>query len=513
LNGAESLIRTLATGGVTTCFMNPGTSEIHFVAALDRMPEVRGIPCLFEGVASGAADGYARMSGKPACTLLHLGPGLSNALANLHNACRARVPLINVVGDHASFHSQYETPLASNIEALARPYSAWLRKATHPEAVGEDCANAIAAARTPPGRIATLILPADSAWGEGGLIGSIPAIPDPLLPADSRVEHGADLLRSGRPVALVLGLQLPTGRTLTIAGQIATKTGARLLAPFAFTRIERGGGRPTVERIAYVTEQAIQQLARYDAIILVGALPPVAFFAHPDKPSVLTAERTEVFTLARPEEDCAGALAALATLVGADRVQSAVQSSGRAGLPIGEISPEGLAAVVGALLPENAIVVDESITSGRGMLAATADAPPHDWLVNTGGSIGIGLPLSIGAAVACPDRPVLCLEADGSGMYTVQALWTAARENLNITTVIFANRAYAILKGELASAAANPGPKARDMLEIGRPDIDWVALARGLGVQATKVTTLEEFAAALRRGLASAEPNLIQVPL
>lgn len=513
MNGAESLIRTLAAGGVTATFMNPGTSEIHFVAALDRVPEVRGVPCLFEGVASGAADGYARMSGKPASTLLHLGPGLSNALANLHNACRARVPLINIVGDHASFHSQYETPLASNIEALARPCSAWLRKAENPAAVGQDCAEAIAAARTPPGGIATLILPADSAWGDGGAIGTVPPLSTAPLPSGSRIEHAADLLRSGRPVALVLGGQVGTGSGLVIAGQIATRTGARLLAPFAFARIERGAGRPPVERIAYVTEQAVEQLAVYDAIILVGAPPPVSFFGHPSKPSILTAERTEVFTLARPEEDCTGALGALAALVGTSGVQVAVQQPERRELPGGEIGLPGLAAVVGALLPETAIVIDESVTSGRGMLAATAGAPPHDWLVNTGGSIGIGLPLAVGAAVACPDRPVLCLEADGSGMYTVQALWTAARENLKITTIVFANRAYAILKGELANVGANPGPKALEMLEIGRPDIDWVALAGGLGVQATKTTTLEAFAAALRRGLASGEPNLIEVPL
>jgi acetolactate synthase-1/2/3 large subunit len=513
LNGAESLIRTLAAGGVTTCFMNPGTSEIHFVAALDQVPEVRGVPCLFEGVASGAADGYARMSGKPASTLLHLGPGLSNALANLHNACRARVPLINVVGDHASFHSQYETPLASDVEALARPYSAWLRKAAGPVTVGGDCADALAASRTFPGGIATLILPADAAWGEGGVTGKVPAIPAPPLPPDPRIERAADLLLSGRTVALVLGLQLATGSALTLAGQIATKTGARLLAPFAFTRIERGAGRPPVERIAYVTEQAIQQLVPYDAIILVGAPPPVSFFGHPNKPSVLTADRTEVFTLANPEEDCTGALGALAALTEADCVQRIVQQPGRPELPTGEITLAGLAAVIGALLPENAIVVDESITSGRGMLAATAGAPPHDWLVNTGGSIGIGLPLSVGAAVACPDRPVLCLEADGSGMYTVQALWTAARESLNITAVVFANRAYAILKAEMGNAGLNPGPKALNMLEIGRPDIDWVALARGLGIEATKAATLDDFATALRRGLACREPNLIQVPL
>lgn len=513
MNGAESLIRTLVSGGVNTCFMNPGTSEIHFVAALDQVREMRGVPCLFEGVASGAADGYARMSGKPASTLLHLGPGLSNALANLHNACRARVPLINIVGDHATFHRHYETPLASNIEALAQPYSSWLRSSASPQAVGQDCADAIASARRGPGSISTLILPADTAWGEGGVVGKVPSIAHTPCPADSQIDHAAKLLRSGKGVALILGPGLAAGNALTIAGKIAAATGAALLVPFAFTRLERGAGRPVVKRIAYVTEEAIAQLAEFEAIVLVGAPPPVSFFAHPNKPSVLTKETTEVFTLSTPQEDGVAALAALALAVNAEKAQPQVPSLSRDALPAGNIHPMGLAAVVGALLLENAIIIDESITSGRGMLAATASAPPHDWLVNTGGSIGIGLPLSVGAAVACPDRPVLCLEADGSGLYTLQALWTAARENLAITAVIFANRSYAILKGELASAAANPGPKALEMLEIDRPEIDWVSLARGFGVFGTKVETLEEFAVALRRGFESRAPNLIEVVL
>jgi acetolactate synthase-1/2/3 large subunit len=513
VNGAESLLATLTGAGVTVCFMNPGTSEIHFVAALDRAPLMRGIPCLFEGVASGAADGYARMTGKPACTLVHLGPGLTNALANLHNACRARVPLINIVGDHASFHRPFDTPLGSDIAALARPHSVWLRSSESAAAVGHDCAEAIGAACRPPGGIATLIVPADSAWGDQGAVAPVPPISARPLPDSARIVRAAALMQTGRRVGLLLGASLTVGRPLDLAGRIAAKTGVRLLAPFAFTRIERGAWRPAVERIAYVTDQAIEQLSGYDALILVGAPPPVAFFGHPHKPSVLTADTTEVFTLSAPHEDGAAALAALAERVDADQVQATVQPLVRPQLPTGEISLTGLAAVVGALLPENAIVIDESITSGRGMLAATASGPPHDWLVNTGGSIGIGVPLAVGAAVACPDRPVLCLEADGSGMYTLQALWTAARENLNITTVVFANRAYAILQAELAGAAANPGPKALGMLQIGRPDIDWVSVATGLGVPAVKALTLEGFAAALSRGFASDGPNLIEVPL
>jgi acetolactate synthase-1/2/3 large subunit len=511
VNGAESLIRTLVAGGVDTCFMNPGTSEIHVVSALDRTPKMRGVPCLFEGVASGAADGYARMAGKPASTLLHLGPGLSNALANLHNACRAHVPLINIVGDHASFHRQYETPLASDVEALARPLSAWLRRSASAAEVGPDCAEAITTARRAPGGVATLILPADAAWGEGGVVAATPAVPVAPLPSTDRIQRAAQLLRKSR-TALILGAGVATGASLTTGGQIAKATSAKLLVPFAFTRLERGAGRPCVERIAYVTEQAIAQLAQFEQIVLVGAPPPVSFFGHPEKPSILTSNSTEVFLLARPDENCAGALRLVADEIGGGAPNKSKEHE-HVTVQSGEITLSRIATSVGALLPENAIVIDESITSGRGMMAATAGAPPHDWLVNTGGSIGIGLPLAVGAAIACPDRPVLCLEADGSGMYTLQALWTAAREGLKITTVIFANRAYAILKGELANHGINAGPKALELLDLNKPEIDWVALAKGLGVPATRVATTDEFASALRRGFESVEPNLIEVPL
>ncbi len=513
MNGAECLIRTLTAAGIDVCFMNPGTSEIHFVGALDRVPDMRGVPCLFEGVAVGAADGYARMTGKPACTLLHLGPGFANGLANLHNASRARVPLVNIVGDHATYHKQYDAPLTSDIEAIARPYSKWLRTSASAGNVARDCVEAIAAARTAPGQIATLILPADAAWNEGGEVAIMRAPPAPPPVSASSVERAAAMLRNGACTAMILGAHMTEGSPLVTAGRIAAATGAKLLAPFAFTRIARGAGLPPVERIAYVVEQALEQLREFRQIILVGAPAPVAFFAHPSRPSVLTPEGCDIHLLARPGEDCAGALAALATVLHADKAEPQLQRAGRPPLPNGDITLAGLAAVVGALLPPHAVVVDELITSGRGMMAATRGAPPHDWLVNTGGSIGIGMPMAVGAAIACPDRPVLCLSADGSAMYTLQALWTAARESLKITTIVFANRAYAILKGELAGLGVNPGPRALDMLEIGRPDIDWASLARSLGMAARRVATLEEFAIALRRGFESAEPNLIEIPL
>jgi len=513
MNGAEALLGSLAASGIEICFMNPGTTEIHLVEALDRVARLRGVGCLFEGVASGAADGYARMTGKPASTLFHLGPGLSNALANLHNACRARVAMVNIVGDHATFHRPFDPPLAADIEAIARPYSQWLKTSRIAGTVGLEGAEAVAAARAAPGRIATLIVPSDVAWGDGGTIAAaVPALV-PAVPAPSRIEEAARLLRDGAQTAILLGSHTTQGRALVAAGRIAAATGARLLAPFAFAGMERGAGRPNVERVPYITDQALALLAEFRQLILVGAAEPVAFFGHPSRPSRLMAEGCRIIELATPEEDCAGALAALVDALDASRTAPQLQRAGLLHLPQGQITLEGIARAVAAVIPENGIVVDESITSGRGMMAATRGAAPHDYLVNTGGSIGIGVPLAVGAAIAAPDRPVLCLEGDGSFMYTLQALWTAARENLAITTVIFSNRTYQILKTELAALGTNPGPRAEAALDIAPPAIDIVPLSKSLGVPAVRVTNLEEFAAAMRRGLASRAPNLIEVPV
>jgi acetolactate synthase I/II/III large subunit len=514
MNGAEAAVHALIAGGIKVCFANPGTSEIHLVAALDRLPEVRCICCLFEGVATGAADGYARMAGHPASTLLHLGPGLANSLANLHNASRAGIGLVNIIGDHAPYHRRHDPPLASDIEALARPYSKWLRTSNTAADVARDVGEAIVAARTAPGQIATLILPADSAWNDGAMSIAAPGVRTPPKAPKERVEGVAAMLRAGKRCGILLSGNALYGRGLTAAGRIAAATGAQLLAPFSFTRIERGAGRPAVERIPYPVEQAVELLSRFRCLILVGASPPVSFFAHPCRKSTLIPEDCEIADLARPGEDYAGTLDDLITALSLRQTPPLANDPKRPSLPTGEISPQGLATAVAALLPENTIVVDESITSGRSMMALTKNAPSHDWMVNTGGSIGIGMPLAVGAAVACPDRPVLCLSADGSGMYTLQALWTMARESLRITTVIFANRAYAILKQEYASVGVGPpGRRALDMLEIGRPDLDWVSLARGMGVPAARVTTLEGFAIQLRAGLESQGPNLVEVVL
>ncbi|MBV8978344.1 MAG: acetolactate synthase large subunit [Alphaproteobacteria bacterium] len=514
MNGAESLVETLVRAGVEVCFMNPGTSEIHFVETLDRVRGMRGVPVLFEGVASGAADGYARMAEKPACALFHLGPGCANALANLHNACRARVPLVNIVGDHATYHRRYDPPLNADIEMLTRQYSKWLRTSPSSAAVGRDAAEAVASARTAPAGIATLILPSDTAWGEDGSPGEVGPIPPPPRADTRAIEQAVAMLRNGRPTAIILGPPLTQSETtLKVAGRIAAATGAKLLAPFSVTRARRGAGLPAVERVPYIVDQALPMLARFSQFVLLGAAVPAAFFAWRGKPSVLVPEGAAIHILASADQDMDGALSDLETALGAGRFEPILQPAAQPVRPSGLITIEGLAATIAAMLPQEAIVVDESITSGRGFMAATKGCPPHDWLVNTGGSIGIGMPLSIGAAVACPDRAVVCLQADGSGMYTLQALWTAARENLAITILIFANRAYQILKSELAALGGNPGPRALDMLEIGRPDLDWCALARAMGVPARRVETLEALARAMQDGVASHAPNLIEVPL
>jgi acetolactate synthase I/II/III large subunit len=514
MNGAESLVRSLAAGGVETCFTNPGTSEIHLVAALDRLPEIRCVLGLFEGVVTGAADGYARMLEKPACTLLHLGPGFANGLANLHNARRAQVPIINLIGQHATSHLPLDTPLTSDIEAIARPYSKWVRTSGRTVGLGTDAVDAIVAARTAPGQIATVIVPADVAWGEGGSIATLPVLAKPPLPSAATVERAATMLRSRLRTAILIGGNALYGNGLAAAGRIAIGTGAKLLAPYPITRLRRGAGIPTVDRVQYVLELGIEQFKEFRQLILVGTNAPVAYFAYPGKSSAFTSPDCEIHRLAVPGEDYVGALDALAELLSVPSYAQAAEMAERPPMPSGEITLQGLAATVGALLPENAIVVDESMTSGRGLMAATKGAPPHDWLGNTGGSIGIALPLAVGAAVACPERRVLCLTADGSGMYTLQALWTMAREGLNVTTVVFANRDYAVLKREFSYlGVGSPGARALDMFEIGRPNLDWVQLAKGMGVPGTRVSSLDQFGKALRAGLEGQGPTLIEVPL
>lgn len=512
VTGAEALVRSLVAGGVDTCFTNPGTSEIHIVAALDQVPDMRCALGLFEGVVTGAADGYARMAGKPSCTLLHLGPGFSNGLANLHNAMRAQVPIINIIGQHATYHLRHDAPLTSDIEAIARPYSKWLRTSCAASEVGTDVAEAIIAARTEPGQIATLILPADVAWSDGGHVVASRALPKAPVPATDTIERAAAMLRSGLRTGILLSGAALYGKGLVAAGRVAAAANAKLFCPYPFARLERGAGIVPVERVNYILEMAVEQLKDFSQLILVGSAAPVAYFAYPGKNSVMTQPECEIYTLSRPGEDSFAALDALSDALMPRETRAIAAGAQRPPLPSGEITLQGLAAVVGALLPEHAIVVDESMTSGRGLMDATKGVPPHDWLGNTGGSIGIALPMAVGAAVACPDRRVLCLTADGSAMYTVQALWTMARESLNVTTVVFANRGYNVLKREFSGlGVGSPGPRALDLFEIGRPDLDWVSMAKSMGVPGTCVHSLDEFADELRRGLETEGPKLIQV--
>ena len=514
MNGAEALVRTLVACGVDTCFTNPGTSEMHFVGALDRVEAMRCVLALFEGVATGAADGYARMTDRPASTLLHLGPGLGNGLANLHNAHRALSPVVNIVGEHATYHRAYDPPLRADIEGIARPYSQWIKTSESANATAADAAAAVAAARTPPGRISTLILPADTAWNEATSgIGAPQPVPSRAKVDDARIRAAADFLRKGE-AALVLNGPMLRAAPLDLCGQIAAATGAELLSPTQMPRVERGAGRVAVDRIPYVIDAALKRLNHLRRLVLVNSQTPVAFFAYPGKPSLLVPEHCELMTLADPAEDGVDAIERLADLLGAQKHAPKRESLALPPLPSGAMSLTGIAAVVAALLPEQAIVVDESITSGRGLVAATKTAAPHDWMVNPGGSIGMAMPVAIGAAVACPDRKVVCLEGDGSGMYTVQSLWTMAREKLDIVTLIFANRTYEILKGEFKNVGAgHAGRKALDMLEIGRPDLDWVALANAQGVAASRAKTLDELADQLRSAMRGRAPHLIEIAL
>jgi acetolactate synthase-1/2/3 large subunit len=520
MNGAEALVQTLSDAGVDTCFANPGTSEMHFVAALDRVAGLRCVLGLFEGVVTGAADGYYRISQRPAATLLHLGPGLANGLANLHNARKARSGIVNIVGEHATAHLALDAPLTSDIEGVARPMSHWVRTVASTGQVCADGREAVVQACARPGRIATLVLPADMAWAPVGqppaVLGRVPEATAASID-EQQVRGVADLLRQAGPrTLLLLGGRAVHARASWWAGCIAAHTGCKVMSEFYAERIERGSGRVPVPRLPYVVDAALKVLSAFDHIVLVNAVEPVAFFAYPDKPGRLAPAGTRFHTLSTHEHDPEQALRLLCDRVGAANAQPVLagRTSARAAWQEAALAPEGIGAVLASLIPDNAIVVDEAITTGRGFDAATREAAPHDWLTNMGGSIGYGLPVAVGAALAAPDRRVIALEGDGSAMYTLQSLWTMARESLDVTVVVFANRNYQILRGEFAHVGAGePGRRAADMLSLDRPALDWVALAAGHGVPACRVTTLEQFADALRRNLAAPGPGLIEVVL
>lgn len=512
MNGARSLVETLVKAGVDTCFANPGTSEMHFVAALDQSPGMHCVLGLQENIVTGMADGYYRIAGKPACTLLHCGPGLANGMGNLHNARRAHSGIVNIVGDQATYHRPFDAPLTADTDSMARTVSQWVHTSTRAPDVGRDAAAAVQAARSYPGKIATLILPSDASWDEGGMVA------EPLTPLTppsidgNAVDTAARVLRSHAPKTLLL----LAGRAVLSEGQalawrVAQATGADVLADFVTAHLARGRGRMQLERIPYGTDQAIERLAKYDHIILVNSRPPVGFFAYPDKPSRQYASHAQLHVLSRPDQDPLAALRMLAETLAAPEV-SIPDPGTRPDPATGTPTSEGLARTVAALMPDHAIISDESISYGRGFYPHTHAAPPHDWLHLAGGAIGDGLPVATGAAIgAGKQRRVISLQADGSAMYSLQSLWTQARERLPVTTIILNNSKYNILIGEYKSVGAQPGVSAMNMLDLGNPGLNWVQLASGMGVAGARADTMEQCADLLRASFKQNEPFLIEL--
>ena len=511
MNGAEALIQTLKDCGVEVCFANPGTSEMQLVAAIDQQPGMRAVLGLFEGVVTGAADGYARMAEKPAATLLHLGPGLGNGLANIHNAKRAHTPMINVVGDHAVSHLQYDAPLTTDVAGVAKPMSDWVRVSSSASDLAIAGAEAFAEAMCYPGKIATLIVPADLAWTEGAEPAAKKNIPPAPTASEKDIEAAASALKKGPKPVLFIGGPALREDTLLQAGRIAAATGARLLCETFVARMERGAGRVAVERLPYFGEMAAEFIQDSTQIIFVGCPPPVSFFKYPGKPSWLSPDNAELVELASARVNALDALTRLADALDAPDQPTNVQPADVPPLGEGPLNPMTAGTVIANLLPENIIVMDEAATAGLAFFPMTQGAPKHDWLMLTGGAIGQGLPAAAGAAIACPDRKVLALQADGSAMYTVQALWTMARENLDVTTVILNNGSYAILNIELARVGVSaPGPKALSLLDLGNPAIQWTSIAEGMGVPAVRVDTTEAFYDELKKALATTGPKLIE---
>ena len=510
MNGAEALVRTLADSGIEICFGNPGTSEMHVVRALDSEPRIRGVLCLFEGVVSGAADGYARMAGKPAATLLHLGPGFANAISFLHNARKARQPVVNIVGDHATSHAKYaQAPLTSDIMAICGSVSDWVHHCRGVAEVGADGARVVQAAI--PGQIATLVLPADAAWSEG-------ASPAPRLPVavaktvePAVIEQVATALKNGKRSALLLRGRCLQRAGMEAAGRIAAKTGVRLLHDYFTPRMTRGEGLPEVERIPYFSEQIVEVLKGLEQIVLVGAPVPVTFFAYPDKPSWVTPDGCDLLTLAEPQDDSVGALQALAEALGARAPGRLVQ---RIIPPLpadGVLTADSMGAIIARFMPDHAIVSDDSLTAGQGLQAHLPYGPLHDWLLLTGGAIGDAMPMAVGAALAAPDRKVIAVSGDGAAMYSLPSLWTMARERLDVVTIICANRSYNILNIELGRVGAlNPGPKTLAMLDLHNPELDFVKMAQGMGVEASRASTTRDFASQFADAMERRGPRLIE---
>ncbi len=515
MNGAELVVRTALAAGIEICFANVGSTELPLVAALDTIPGIRAVLGLHEGVCTGAADGYGRMLGKPAMTILHLGPGLANGLSNLHNARRAHTPILNLTGEHATWHRSADPPLRMDIEALAGTVSGWQRTCESVEDLSRDTAEAVAAAMR--GRIAQLILPHDCQWSE--CTDETIRVPefsfDPV--DDAAIAAAARLIRANGKSLMLLGGEALLRRGLDAAARIRAATGCDLISETFPSRAERGAGIPAVDRFPYFPEHAAALLSKYQAVVLAGTKEPVAFFGYKGMISRLLTEKQQTCSIAGPGEKVCDALEHLADAVGAGSTvgePTPTTKPLRHELPTGALNREKAGTILAALQPENAIVVDESVTSGMAHYQLAATAAPHSLLTLTGGSLGMGMPCAVGAALACPDRQVISFQADGSAMYTLQSLWTQARECLYITTLICSNRSYDILKLELMRAGNAPlGQNALGLTDLKNPPIAWVKISQGMGVPAVSVDTTEQLAKELAAGLSEAGPHLIEMVL
>ena len=513
--GAHSLVETALHAGVEICFANPGTTEMPIVAVFDSVPGMRVVLGLFEGVCTGAADGWARMRGRPAATLLHLGPGLGNGLANLHNARRARTPVVNWVGEHARRHLVFDAPLTSDIAALAGSVG-WNHTVRSADEMAEASLAAVTAALGPPGRVASLILPADCQEAPGSKPLSTRPSPILLEPPGPVPRDAAHLLRKGRG-GILLGGSALTELGLRAAARIAATTECGVWVETFPSRQECGRQLPFFSALPYFPEKATEALSNVKSLVLAGAREPVSFFAYPDQPSRLAPEGATIYSLADPDagHDAALALEALAQELDAPEVVSPLRGKS-AFVPTGQpLTPDVLCRALAEFIPEGAIIVNEAVTTGFTWNAVHAStAAPHTMLFVTGGAIGQGLPNALGASLACPNRRVIAFQADGSGLYTLQALWSMARESVDVTVVVCANRRYRILQAELARAGiVAPGPKAQALTDLTGPVIDWVGLAKGFGLSACSVRTDREFADAFHGVLAGPGPSLIEAVL
>jgi acetolactate synthase-1/2/3 large subunit len=514
MNGAELLLETAVHAGIEVCFTNPGTTELPLVSAFDSVTGIRPVLGLFEGCCTGAADGYARMADKPAMTLLHLGPGLAYGLANLHNAKRAHTPVVNVIGEHATWHRPYDPPLAMDIEELADSVSGWQCTTTSLQSLSHNAADAIAAARR--GQVSTLIVPHDCQWSEVTDEKIIQTLPSSSRIDADDIERAAKYLASDKKAALILGGRALRKKGLQAAGRIKAVTGCDLLSETSPGRMDRGAEIPAVIRIPYFPGKATGLLSQYQSLVFAGAREPIVFFGYQGGKSKLLTEAQRTVHISTAQPDLSQALEQLAQALDAPADSGSaggiIESTRRPELPEGPLSAQKVCTVLAALQPEGTIIVDESITTGGAYYPLAESAPDHSWLTLTGGAIGQGMPCAVGAAIACPDRPVINLQADGSAMYTVQALWMQARESLNITTLICSNRSYGILNLELLrTGTGNPGPNAQSLMDLGNPPLDWVQISKGMGVPAVSVDTAEQLAEHLKIALNESGPHLIEM--